>query len=136
MDPQLTTMIRASMPFAEVLGIDVESAEASAARATVVWAAERCTVGGMLHGGYLMAVADSVGGLFASLHVPAGGTTATIESKTNFLRPCTAGTLTVTATPVHIGRSTIVVQTDIADGDERLVSRTIQTQTISPPTPP
>jgi len=135
MDDHLTAMTRTAMPFAEVLGIEFESADPSGAVATVVWAPERCTVGGVLHGGYLMAVADSVGALCASIHVPAGGKTGTIESKTNFMRPSSGGSLSVTSTPVHIGRTTIVVQTDIVDEEGRLVTRTTQTQTIALPVP-
>ena len=62
---------------------------------------------------------------------PAGGAaTSTIESKTNFFRGCTGGTITGVAVPVHVGRRTIVVQTDISRDDGKLVSRTIQTQAV------
>lgn len=121
------------MPFANVLGIDIMSADRTAAVANVAWEPQRCTAGGVLHGGYLMAVADSVGALCASLHLPEEATTGTIESKTNFLRPCTGGSLTVTSTPVHVGRTIIVVQTDITGEDGKLITRTTQTQTISRP---
>ncbi|MET0832103.1 MAG: PaaI family thioesterase [Acidimicrobiia bacterium] len=132
---RLTTMLHDAMPFAEVLGIAVVSADQTGAVATVAWAPDRCTVAGILHGGYLMAVADSVGALAASLHLPAGATTGTIESKTNFLRPCTGGNLTVTSTPIHVGRTTIVVQTDITREDAKLVTRTTQTQSVALPVP-
>lgn len=131
MNQQLTAMARTAMPFADILGIDIVSADPTAAVATVAWEPQRCTVGGLLHGGYLMAVADSVGALCASLHLPEGATTGTIESKTNFLRPCAGGLLTVTSTPVHVGRTTIVVQTDITGEDGKLITRTTQTQTIA-----
>ena len=135
MDEQLTSMVRAAMPFAAVLDIAVVSADQAGAVATVEWTPERCTAAGILHGGYLMAVADSVGALTASLHLPPGATTGTIESKTNFLRPCTGGTLTVSATPIHVGRTTIVVQTDITREDGKLVTRTTQTQSVALPVP-
>ncbi|MBA2337406.1 MAG: PaaI family thioesterase [Acidimicrobiia bacterium] len=131
MDQQLTNLARSAMPFAEVLGIDIVSADLTAVVGIVAWEPQRCTVGGVLHGGYLMAVADSVGALCASLHLPEGATTGTIESKTNFLRPCIGGSLTVTSTPVHAGRTTIVVQTDVTTGQDKLVTRTTQTQTIA-----
>ena len=132
---RLTTMLHDAMPFAGVLGIAVTSADQTGAVATVAWAPDRCTVAGILHGGYLMAVADSVGALAASLHLPAGATTGTIELKTNFLRPSTGGNLTVTSTPIHVGRTTIVVQTDITREDAKLVTRTIQTQSVAMPVP-
>ena len=66
----------------------------------------------------------------ATLNLPPGAGTSTIESKTNFLRGCTGGTITGVATPVHVGRRTIVVQTDISRDDGKLVSRTIQTQAV------
>jgi uncharacterized protein (TIGR00369 family) len=135
MDDGLTQMVHGAMPFAGVLGIEVVSADHTGAVATVAWAPERCTAAGILHGGYLMAVADSVGALAASLHLPAGATTGTIESKTNFLRPCTGGTLTVTSEPIHVGRTTIVVQTDITQADGKLVTRTTQTQSVALPVP-
>ena len=135
MDDSLTPMLHDAVPFTGVLGIEVVSADQTGAVATVDWAPERCTAAGVLHGGYLMAVADSVGAFAAFLHLPAGATTGTIESKTNFLRPCTAGTLTVTSTPIHVGRTTIVVQTDITREDAKLVTRTTQTQSVAMPVP-
>jgi uncharacterized protein (TIGR00369 family) len=135
MDDTLTQMTHGAMPFAGLLGIEVVSADHTGAVATVDWAPERCTAAGILHGGYLMAVADSVGALAASLHLPAGATTGTIESKTNFLRPCRGGSLTVTSAPIHVGRTTIVVQTDITQEDGKLVTRTTQTQSVARPVP-
>ena len=128
-------MLHAAMPFGAALGIEAMSAGPEGAVATVAWAPERCTAAGVLHGGYLMAVADSIGALAASVHLPPGATTGTIESKTNVLRPCTGGDLTVTATPVHVGRTTIVVQTDITDLAGKLVTRTTQTQSVAMPVP-
>ena len=94
------------------------------------WAAQRCTVGGALHGGYLMAVADSAGGGCAGLNLPPGASTSTIESKTNFIRGVTEGFIEAVATPIHVGRTTIVVQTDITNAAGKLVTRTIQTQAV------
>ena len=87
---------------------------------------------GGLHGGYLMAIADSVGAFCASLNLPEGAGTSTIESKTNFLRPVTGGTVGIVAMPIHVGRTTIVVQTEVVRDDGRPVSLTIQTQIVLP----
>jgi uncharacterized protein (TIGR00369 family) len=127
---ELSTLLREMMPFGAVLGLEAVSAEPSAVVARTQWTAERCTAGGILHGGFLMSVADSVGATVAFLNLPDGATTSTIESKTNLFRPVSEGTITATGTPVHVGRSTIVVQTDITRADGKLASRTVQTQAV------
>jgi uncharacterized protein (TIGR00369 family) len=121
----------AAMPFAERLGIDVESASAEEVRGGLEWAADLCTAGGVLHGGALMALADSVGGLCAYLNLPEGASgTATIESKTNFFRAVREGRVAAVARPLHVGRSFVVVQTDVVDDGGRPVTTTIQTQAV------
>ena len=122
--------VRELAPFIAELGIVATAVEAERVEATAEWKPERCTAGGTLHGGFLMAFADSVGAMCATLNLPDGAGTSTIESKTNFLRGCTGGTITGVAVPVHVGRRTIVVQTDISRDDGKLVSRTIQTQAV------
>ena len=120
-----------AMPFGARLGMEVESASAEEVRGGLDWAADLCTAGGILHGGTLMGLADSVGGICAYLNLPAGATgTATIESKTNFFRPVRAGRVTATARPLHVGRNVIVVQTDLMDGDGRRVAQVTQTQAV------
>ena len=86
----------------------------------------------MMHGGYIMALADSAGAVCAALNMPAAARTLTIESKTNFLRAVSAGPVIATAQPLHVGSNMIVVQTDIERNDGRLISRTLQTQAIVP----
>jgi uncharacterized protein (TIGR00369 family) len=120
----------AAMPFAERLGLRVDAATKDEVCGSLDWAEELCTAGGVLHGGALMAAADSVGALCAYLNLPDGATTATIESKTNFFRAVRGGTVTLTATPLHIGRSSIVVQTDVRDAEGRRVALVIQTQAV------
>lgn len=126
---QLTSL----MPFAGALGVEITSADPDRVEATAAWAPERCTAGGILHGGYLMGVADAVGAVCAFLNLPSGATTGTIESKTNFLRPVAEGALTVVSGPIHVGRTTIVVQTDCLRADGMLASRTLQTQAVIAP---
>ena len=132
-DEQLTAMARSSMPFAEVLGLEIVRGDATGVEARATWAADRCTVAGVLHGGYLMSLADSVGAMAAVFHLPDGAGTSTIESKTNFFRPVNDGAVHITSTPVHTGRTLIVVQTDITRADGKLVTRTIQSQTVLKP---
>jgi len=130
-DTRATQMAHEQMPFAKELGLEVVSARADEVRARAAWSAERCTAAGMLHGGFLMAVADSMGAVCAVLNLPpdAAGTT-TIESKTNFFRAVRAGRIWVTTVPVHVGRTTIVLQTDVTDDRGKLVSRSTQTQAV------
>ncbi len=120
----------AAMPFAQRLGLRVETATKDEVRGSLEWAEELCTAGGVLHGGALMAAADSVGALCAYLNLPAGATTATIESKTNFFRAVRGGTVSLVSTPLHVGRTSIVVQTELRDADERRVALVIQTQAV------
>jgi uncharacterized protein (TIGR00369 family) len=88
------------------------------------------TVGGSLHGGTLMALADTVGATATVLNLPAGATTTTLESKTNFFAAGRAGTVRAEATPLHRGKRTMVWQTRITDESGRLLSLTIQTQMV------
>ena len=118
------------MPFSEGLGVDLESAGADSVVGTLAWSPERCTSGGILHGGALMGLADTVGAICAYLNLPEGTTTSTIESKTNFFRGVRSGLVRATAKPLHVGNRTIVVQTDLADDQARSVALVIQTQAV------
>jgi uncharacterized protein (TIGR00369 family) len=124
-----------AMPFGALLGIEVDAASAEEVRGGLEWAAERCTAGGILHGGALMGLADSLGGLCAYLNLPEGATgMATVESKTNFFRGVREGRVTGVARPLHVGRTFIVVQTDLRDGQGRHVAQVTQTQAVLRPT--
>lgn len=129
-EDELTQTLHEGMPLTGHHGIAAISADAEAVVLTAHWQPDRCGAGGVLHGGYLMAMADAAGALLAFLNLPAGASTTTVESKTNFFRPVTAGSVLATATSIHAGRTTIVVQTDITNDQGALVSRTSQTQAI------
>lgn len=88
------------------------------------------TVGGALHGGTLMALADTVGATAAMLNLPAGAATTTLESKTNFFAGGRTGSVRAEAVPLHRGKRTSVWQTRITDESGRLLSQTIQTQLV------
>jgi uncharacterized protein (TIGR00369 family) len=126
----VTQDIRRLVPFADVLGIEVTSAEADEVRGRMPWAADRCTSAGVLHGGAIMAFADTLGAVCASLNLPEGALTTTIESKTNFFRAVTSGVVDGTARPLHVGRRTIVVQTDLVREDGKRVAQVTQTQAV------
>jgi 1,4-dihydroxy-2-naphthoyl-CoA hydrolase len=120
----------AMMPFASTLGIEVESVSPEEVVGAMAWREELCTAGGILHGGALMAFADTLGALCAFLNLPPGATTATISSSTNMLRPVRGGTVTGTARPIHAGRSVIAVRTDLHGDDQRLVAAVTQAQAV------
>jgi uncharacterized protein (TIGR00369 family) len=120
----------ASMPFAARLGVEVEAASAQEVRGTLDWQEDLCTAGGVLHGGAVMTLADSLGAVCAYLNLPEGATTATIESKTNFFRAVRDGRVSAVCRPLHVGRTSIVVQTELTDAAGKPVALVIQTQAV------
>lgn len=128
---ELTTFMHEAMPFMAVLGAEAVAAAPDEVRSRISWAPSRCTAGGVLHGGVLMALADGTGAWCAFLNLPGGGAaTSTVESKTNFLRAARSGTVEAVSRPLHVGRTLIVVDTEMRDGDGNLVARTTQTQAV------
>jgi uncharacterized protein (TIGR00369 family) len=118
------------MPLCGLLGVEVESASAEVVRLALPWRADLCTGAGILHGGSIMALADSSGASCAVLNLPEGAGTATIESKTNFFRAVRDGRVIATSRPLHVGSSTIVVETEVRDATDRLVAKITQTQAV------
>ena len=131
MDEELTERTHRAMPFAALLGVELDQLEPQEVRARMAWDESRCTSGGILHGGALMALADCTAGLCAFLNLPEGANaTATIESKTNFFRPVSSGHVEAVSRLLHKGRRTIVVETDLRDADGKHVARVTQTQAV------
>jgi 1,4-dihydroxy-2-naphthoyl-CoA hydrolase len=122
-----------SMPFGRTVGIELVSAAAQEVRGRLDWAPERCTTGSVLHGGAVMALADTLGGICAFLNLRPGEGTSTIESKTNFFRAVRSGRIEAVTRPLHVGRTTIVVQTDVQDDHGRRVAQVTQTQAVLAP---
>ena len=133
MSDELTAFMQETMPFAALMGAEAESATPEEVVLRLAWDAERCTAGGVLHGGALMALADTAGAWCAFLNVPQGASTTTVESKTNFLRAVRSGMVEATARPLHVGRSFIVVDTELRDDAGKLVARVTQTQAVLSP---
>jgi len=133
MDETLTATIHDAMPLASFLGIAGVEAGPNAVVLRGSWAPEHCTAAGVLHGGYLMALADMTAAMLAHHNLPDGARTATIEAKTNFLAAVRGGSVTARAELVHKGRATMVLQVDVIDDGDRLVSRTLQTQAVIGP---
>ncbi len=113
-----------------LLGIRLVEATKERVVAELTIRDELRTVGGSLHGGTLMALADTVGATATVLNLPAGATTTTLESKTNFFAAGRAGVVRAETTPLHRGKRTMVWQTRVTDEAGRLLSLTIQTQMV------
>ncbi len=119
------------MGLPRLLGIRITIAEPDHVQGELVVQAEHCTVGEMVHGGTLMAFADTLGAVGTVLNLRAGQTTTTIESKTNFLAGTEMGSRLVgDAVPLHRGRRTQVWETQIRRGDGRVVAKVTQTQLV------
>lgn len=120
------------IPFAKTLGVEIVEASAGRVVGRLLVRPELCTTGGTLHGGAVMALADTLGAVGAYLALPEGARgTTTIESKTNFLGAAKAGTtVTAEATPAHKGSRTSVWQTRITGEDGKAVALVIQTQLV------
>jgi len=118
------------MPYAVALGVELESASAEQAVGHLAWAPHRCTAGGILHGGALIALADTIGAVCAYLGLPAGASTATTSSTTHLFRAVRDGRVTATARPLHHGRTLIVIQTDLVDSHGRPIAQVTQTQAV------
>ena len=125
------TFDAAALPFAKLMGVEFTEATKDRVVGRLLVRDDLCTAGGILHGGAVMAFADSLGAVGAFLNLPAGARTTTLESKTNFLGAAKAGTtVTGVATPVHIGGRTSVWQTRIEGEDGKPVGLVTQTQMV------
>ncbi|MCL2428114.1 MAG: PaaI family thioesterase [Alphaproteobacteria bacterium] len=122
------------LPFAGVLGIEFTAALPERVVATLTVREALCTRPPVLHGGAIMAFADTLGAAGTMLNLPEGASTTTIESKTNFMAPAPLGaTITGEATPLHRGRRTQVWQTRIVTAEGRLIAVVTQTQLVIAP---
>jgi 1,4-dihydroxy-2-naphthoyl-CoA hydrolase len=128
---EATALLREAMPLCANLGIRAEEYTADYVVLSMAWSPSLCTSNGVLHGGAIMALADSGGGACALLNLPPDASgTATIESKTNFLGAVRTGSVTATSTPLHRGGATIVIETSVRDDKGKLVAKVTQTQMV------
>ena len=122
------------MPFSVHTGVKLDAATADEVVGRLAWAPERCTAGGLMHGGAVMTLADSCAAVCAFLNLPEGAeSTATIESNTSFMRGLRAGTLTAIAKPVRLTRTLAFLETELRDSDGRLIAKVSQIQAFSFP---
>jgi len=113
------------------LGMKFTAASPQEVAGELTVAEHLCTIGGILHGGAIMAFADTLGAVGAFLNLPAGARTSTVESKTNFLRPAPIGeTVSGVSRLVHKGRTLMLWQTEIRDSRQRLIAVVSQSQIV------
>jgi 1,4-dihydroxy-2-naphthoyl-CoA hydrolase len=129
-DTTATEMIHALVPLCVTLGITADTASPDEVVLSLDWAPNLCTGNDVLHGGIVMALADSSGAVCAFLNLPEGAGTATIESKTNFFAATRSGTVKAHSRPLHIGKRVIVVETEIRGDNGKLAAKTIQSQAV------
>ena len=123
------------LPFAKVLGLELVTVTPDRVEAVLHVREELCTRPAVLHGGAVMALADTLGAIATVANLAEGATTTTIESKTNFFAAIPVGdTARAECTPLHRGRTTMVWQTRITRGDGRVAALVIQTQLVLPAT--
>jgi uncharacterized protein (TIGR00369 family) len=118
------------MPFAVHAGVELDIVTPAQVVGRLAWAPERCTVGGMMHGGALMTLADTVGAVCAFLNLPEGASTSTVSSNASLLRSVREGHAHATAHPLHVGRSFVVVVVELSDDRGRPVAQVTQTQAV------
>jgi 1,4-dihydroxy-2-naphthoyl-CoA hydrolase len=127
----LARVVSQPLPFAELLGIEFVSAAADRIVARMKVRGDLCTRPAVLHGGAIMAFADTLGAAGTLVNLPEGGGTTTIESKTNFVAPAPVGAeITGEAVPIHRGRRTMIWQTRITSSEGRLIAMVTQTQLV------
>ncbi len=121
----------AAMGLTRFLGMTVTTAEPDRVVAELIVSEEHCTVGHTIHGGAIMAFADTLGALGTVLNLRGGQTTTTVESKTNFFAGAAAGSrLVAESVPLHRGRRTQVWETRLTGENGRLVAKVTQTQLV------
>jgi 1,4-dihydroxy-2-naphthoyl-CoA hydrolase len=123
------------LPFARLLGLELVTVTPDRVEAVLQVREELCTRPAVLHGGAVMALADTLGAIATVANLAEGTTTTTIESKTNFFAAIPAGdTARAECTPLHRGRTTMVWQTRVTRSDGRVAALVIQTQLVLPAT--
>jgi 1,4-dihydroxy-2-naphthoyl-CoA hydrolase len=128
---ELARMKERTLPFAKLLGIELVSVAPEKIVAELNVREDLCTRPAVLHGGAIMAFADTLGAIGTIVNLPEGAGTTTIESKTNFIGSAPVGTRVAgEAVPLHRGKRTMVWQTRITTQEGRLVAIVTQTQLV------
>jgi 1,4-dihydroxy-2-naphthoyl-CoA hydrolase len=127
----LAIIKNAPQPLAQLLQVRVVSAAPERVQAEITVREELCTENAVMHGGAIMAFADALGAWATMLNLPAGASTTTIESKTNFFAPAPLGSKVLgDCSPLHRGRRTMVWQTRVSSESGRMLALVTQTQMV------
>ena len=130
---QVPQLVADPLPFAKLLGLELVTVTPDRVEAVLRVREDLCTRPAVLHGGVVMALADTLGAIATVANLPEGTTTTTIESKTNFFAAIPVGdTARAECTPLHRGRTTMVWQTRVTRSDGRVAALVIQTQLVMP----
>ena len=128
---ELTRLLHDTMPLARLLDLHVIEGRRDHVALRSEWREDHRGAGPGLHGGFLLALADTAGGSCSFLNLPqSASATVTIESNMNFFRPVTSGAVIAVSRPLHLGRSTIVIESDVFDESGAHVARALQTQAV------
>jgi 1,4-dihydroxy-2-naphthoyl-CoA hydrolase len=132
MIPHDTHTMVSRIPFAVLIGLEITSASKERIEGRMKVRPELCNPLGVLHGGAIMSMADTMGAIGASRNLPEGANgTTTMESKTNFIGPAKTGeSVLAVCTPVHVGRRTSIWQTKISTEAGKTVALVTQTQMV------
>lgn len=123
------------LPFAKLIGLELTAVTPDRVEATLKVREEVCTRPAVMHGGAIMALADTLGAIATVANLPEGAGTTTIESKTNFFAAIPMGqTARAECTPLHRGRTTMVWQTRVMREDGKVAAIVTQTQLVLPST--
>jgi len=124
------------VPFTGFVGVEFVEISRDRVVGSLAVTHERSTIGGALHGGAQMTLADSVAATLATLNLPDGATgTVTVDSHTHFLGSARSGVVTASARTLHVGRTTIVLEVDLTNDVGKLIARTTQVQAVLGPKP-
>ena len=128
-DVEETRRLREAGTWCDFLGIEIISAKPEEVRGRLAFDPQQCS-GDVMQGGAMMGMADMLGAWCTFLNLPEGAGTATIESKTNFFKAIRSGHIHSVTRPLHVGRRTIVVDTEIYNDEGAMVARVTQTQAV------
>lgn len=112
------------IPFAGILGLELVSAAPERVVDLPAQSTQGCPAERVLRGAALTAMADTFGGVCAYLDLPPGSATGTIEPKASFFRAVRGVRVEGVSRPLHVGRWTIVAQTDLSDREGRRMGQT------------
>jgi 1,4-dihydroxy-2-naphthoyl-CoA hydrolase len=122
-----------SSTYADLIGIEWLDDDPAGARARVAFREELLQPFGLMHGGVMSSLVESVCSRATALAVLGEGMAAMGQSiSVSFLRPIVAGHAEVKARARHRGRTTWVWDAEVTDAEERLCALAQMTIAVRP----